>query len=273
MPPAPADRRSPIQAVTFDVGGTLIEPRPSVGHIYAEVARRHGIQAAPEVLNERFKAAWRRRPEFDYTRAGWCGIVEECFNRGPLEEKFFSELYDRFADPASWHLYDDVLPTLDALEAGGVRLGIVSNWDERLRELLDRFGLLRRFEVVMISCEAGCRKPAEAIFKRAAAAFGLEPGALLHVGDHPEFDLAGARAAGFQAWRIARRAGKTSADHTDSTDEPERPGLGEYGLSSGNGLSESVQSAKSAAAPGPEAELNSLADIITFIANTSAKTD
>jgi len=30
-----------IRAVTFDVGGTLIECCPSVGHIYAEVAGRH----------------------------------------------------------------------------------------------------------------------------------------------------------------------------------------------------------------------------------------
>ena len=30
-----------IQAVTFDVGGTLIRPWPSVGHVYAEVAARH----------------------------------------------------------------------------------------------------------------------------------------------------------------------------------------------------------------------------------------
>ncbi len=37
--------RKRIRAVTFDVGGTLIEPWPSVGHVYAEVAARHGVAA------------------------------------------------------------------------------------------------------------------------------------------------------------------------------------------------------------------------------------
>jgi phosphoglycolate phosphatase-like HAD superfamily hydrolase len=52
------DRRKPIQAVTFDVGGTLIDPWPSVGHVYAAVAAEHGLTGVdPESLNVRFAAA------------------------------------------------------------------------------------------------------------------------------------------------------------------------------------------------------------------------
>ena len=39
-----------VKAVTFDVGGTLIEPWPSVGHAYAEVAQRHGVEVEPDVV-------------------------------------------------------------------------------------------------------------------------------------------------------------------------------------------------------------------------------
>src|SRR5512133_1823564 len=61
-----------LQAITFDVGGTLLEPWPSVGHVYAEVAARHGLPGlAPEALNRQFHAAWRALPEFHYTRAEW----------------------------------------------------------------------------------------------------------------------------------------------------------------------------------------------------------
>jgi FMN phosphatase YigB (HAD superfamily) len=45
MESRPADSR-PVEAVTFDVGGTLIEPWPSVGHIYAEAASKLGLSAA-----------------------------------------------------------------------------------------------------------------------------------------------------------------------------------------------------------------------------------
>ena len=61
-----------IQAVTFDVGGTLLEPWPSVGHVYAEVAQRHGLPGADAAkLAEQFAAAWRARRGFDYSRAAW----------------------------------------------------------------------------------------------------------------------------------------------------------------------------------------------------------
>ena len=54
-----------VAAITFDVGGTLIEPWPSVGHAYAEVAARHGVHVAPEEITQRFVEAWRQRGEFD----------------------------------------------------------------------------------------------------------------------------------------------------------------------------------------------------------------
>ena len=65
----------PIRAVTFDVGGTLIQPWPSVGHVYAEVAALHGYRALDaEQLNRRFAAAWRQRTNFAYARADWAAL-------------------------------------------------------------------------------------------------------------------------------------------------------------------------------------------------------
>src|ERR1041385_3439162 len=128
-----------IQAVTFDVGGTLIEPWPSVGHVYAEVASRHGLKTfSAEQLNARFKTAWRARQGFGHMRIEWRELVNEVFggsdSQSP-EENFFAELYERFAQPDAWHVFDDVLPTLDALASRQIKLAVISNWDERLRGL------------------------------------------------------------------------------------------------------------------------------------------
>ena len=203
----------PVEAVTFDVGGTLIQPWPSVGHIYAEVAARHGIQnVAAETLNARFKIAWRARNRFNHSRTGWSQLVDEVFaglTREPPSRTFFSELYERFAQQDAWQVFDDVPPTLDALSHRGIRLGIISNWDERLQELLRQLRLATRFEIIIVSCEAAAAKPDAAIFHQAATQFNLPPAFILHVGDGLEMDLQGAEAAGFQARLIQRHPEKS----------------------------------------------------------------
>lgn len=198
----------PIQAVTFDVGGTLIEARPSVGHVYAEIAGRHGVRnITPELMNERFRTAWRARGHLTDSRADWEEIVDAAF-LGLVEEPprttFFSELFERFAQPDVWHIFDDVQPAFEALKSRGLQLGVISNWDERLRVLLRRLGLDRWFDTIVVSCEVGFPKPSPVIFERAARNLGVPPVSMLHVGDSPEMDYLGARSAGFHALRIRR---------------------------------------------------------------------
>ena len=198
-----------IKAVTFDVGGTLIEPWPSVGQVYAEVAARHGVKnVSAELLQTRFKTAWRARKRFNDTRAGWEELVDEAF-RGlattPPSKSFFSEIYDRFAQPEAWHVFEDVRPALESLATQGLKLGVISNWDERLRELLCRLQLDVYFDTIVISCEVHAAKPAPAIFERAAAILNLPSASILHVGDSLEMDLRGAEAAGFRSVQVVRR--------------------------------------------------------------------
>jgi len=203
-----------IKAVTFDVGGTLIEPWPSVGHVYAEVAAKHGVHASAETLSSRFKAAWNTFKPFENSRVNWSKLVDEAF-RGlcaePPSTTFFPELYERFADPSAWRVFDDVFPALDTLAAAGLRLGVISNWDERLRRLLHGLRLEKHFETFTISCEVGASKPSPLIFRHAAEQFRLAPEAIAHVGDSLEMDIQGAQGAGFQAFRIFRSSDEVHA--------------------------------------------------------------
>src|SRR5215475_3144489 len=138
-----------MHAVTFDVGGTLIEPYPSVGHVYADVAARHGMPGlSPTELNHRFVVAWKNLAEFDYSRAAWSRMVNATFaglvrDQEVPSPSFFAALYDRFAEPTAWRVFDDVLPALESLTNRGVKLGLISNWDERLKPLLARLRLDR----------------------------------------------------------------------------------------------------------------------------------
>ncbi len=65
---------------------------------------------------------------------------------------------------------------------------MVSNWDERLRPLLEALDLARHFSVVVVSCEVVYTKPDREIFLRAAAELGCDPGSVLHVGDRERED-------------------------------------------------------------------------------------
>ncbi len=200
-------RPEKIKAVTFDVGGTLLKPQPSVGHVYSEVAARHGLSAAPEVLNRKFAAAWRDLDNFSHTREEWAGLVDAVF-KGLVPEPpgvtFFDELYNRFAERSAWHLFDDVLPAFDDLASKGYQIGVISNWDERLRPLLTGFDLTKYFDAITVSCETAFPKPSPVIFEMACRKLGLAPDQILHVGDSPKHDDSGARSAGFQSLLLMR---------------------------------------------------------------------
>ena len=129
----------------------------------------------------------------------------------PPSATFFPELYERFAQPDAWRVFEDVLPTLDALASRGIRLGVISNWDERLRELLRRLELHDYFEAIVISCEVGFSKPSPVIFGQASIKLGLPPPAILHVGDSLSMDVRGAEAAGFQSLHLRRGTEESSA--------------------------------------------------------------
>lgn len=197
-----------IEAVTFDVGGTLIKPWPSVGQVYAEVAAKHGNHGiSPTLLDERFAAAWHGLEQFHHGRDEWSALVDRVFEgltKQPPSASFFPELFDRFSEPEAWRIFDDVKPAIDALASHGINLAVISNWDERLQPLLERLGLRKYLETVVVSCEIGFPKPSPVIFEHAARKLGLAPEFILHVGDDAVDDLQGAESAGFQARLIER---------------------------------------------------------------------
>lgn len=210
MPPFPR-----IQAVTFDVGGTLIAPHPSVGAIYAQVAARHGSPGlSVATLEDRFARAWGRARNFQHRRDDWERLVDDTFQglvaHPPSRSGLFEALYREFAEASAWRLFEDVVPTLEALAAQGIDLAVISNWDDRLRPLLRTLRLDRYFACTVVSCETGFAKPSPVIFEEALRQLGRPASGVLHVGDALREDFAGANAAGLHALHLRRDA--TSKD-------------------------------------------------------------
>lgn len=203
----------------FDVGGTLIEPTPSVAHIYRGVLEQFGWQGDPKTLGPTFRRVF----DAHVARSGdaplsfgrneqegqqwWRRLVFDVFDAirfGERREACFRALFEAFEDPSVWRVFDDVFPTLEGFERAKVPVGIISNWDYRLPPLLKKLGLWERFDPVLISCFEGVAKPSADIFRRALARVGLAAEDVGYVGDKPDLDLWPARRVGMRAHWIDR---------------------------------------------------------------------
>jgi putative hydrolase of the HAD superfamily len=105
-------------------------------------------------------------------------------------------MYDTFSDPATYKLFPGVRQTLDILAGRGLVLGVVSNFEPWLLDILDLEGVRDRFATIAVSGVLGVAKPDPAIFAAALAEAGVEAADTIHVGDSPAADVDGARAAG-----------------------------------------------------------------------------
>lgn len=207
-----------IRALLFDAAGTLIEPAEPVAEVYARCAAGFGLDLEASAIREAFghafgssgDPAWEKHPEGDAAeREWWRQVVRRTLERAagrPLPEETvaacFQSLFAHYELPAAWRVFSEVAEVLGQAGREGFRVAVVSNFDRRLHRVLEGCGL--SFEVVLTSADAQCRKPDPSIFHQALGQLGLSPGQALHVGDSPQADGEGARAAGIEPYLLDR---------------------------------------------------------------------
>lgn len=204
-----------LRAITFDATGTLFYIRGGVGAQYARVAREFGAQAPDALIGQAFGQVWQTlprptrdgQPSADDDKGWWHGLVEAVTEKAGLTvtdfDAFFESLYGRFATTEAWGVFPDVEEVLGALR-GRYRIGLISDFDRRLRSVLDAYAMTDYFDQILISSEVGADKPDERIFRAAGEQLGCRPEEMLHVGDDPRRDWEGARAMGMQAFELDR---------------------------------------------------------------------
>lgn len=125
---------------------------------------------------------------------------------------------------AAWHLHDDTLACLDALEARSpaTRLGIITNGelDFQTRKV-ETVGLTHRIEHLVASGEFGHTKPDPRIFHHTCELFGVEPADAVYIGDRLATDALGAANAGLTGVWLDRERSAT----TDQLDEARASGV------------------------------------------------
>jgi putative hydrolase of the HAD superfamily len=211
------DKEKSLKAVFFDAVGTLFRLTKSVGDHYAYVSREVGLDLDPQALEPAFHAAWKQMPQraaIDGPRENddkgwWRELVDLVLDQvapslGEFDrDNFFEIAYEHFAEASVWELYPEVPGVLEKLQPR-FQLAVISNFDGRLRFILQHLGISNYFSYIFISGELGADKPDPEIFRRAVTVMHLNADEVLHVGDDPERDWKAASAAGLSIFRLDR---------------------------------------------------------------------
>lgn len=206
--------------VTFDCAQTLVDVRWNPSRLAVDSAVAVGVDVDRSFAQAEYQrllsSRWPLFRELNLTRsreicdAFWMRLTEDWAAAAGIPPEHVGPIYDeaerRLFGPDSevFSLYDDVIPTLDALQAVGVRMAIISNWDVSLHRVVDMLGLTSYFDLVIASLEEGVEKPEPEIFHIALRRLGEAPEGNLHVGDQPVDDLQGARQVGMRGLLIDR---------------------------------------------------------------------
>jgi len=210
-----------IEAVLFDLGGTLVDyPVPSwhvmagqcLGGMYGFFVHPESERPPPaaEVPPPAEAHARRGSPPPDSPLSHHLMIALRRMIRG-LSGRTLPRVAEACARPlvAPGHLFEDSLPTLRALRDRGYRLGLISNTPWGTPEYLwtsqlERFGLDAFFEIKCFSSHVGFRKPDPRIFMIALAKLRVGAERTLFVGNSVEADIIGAHRSGIRSALVAR---------------------------------------------------------------------
>lgn len=204
-----------IRAITFDYWGTLFRE----ANMQARQAAR--VQALAEVagvslgdahaaLEIAYKEFFRTHVEEQRTLDHHDGVRLSTAQLGiTLDAQAAQALAHRFATAILDHPAVPIEGALEAVCAAAARvpIGVISDSGispgSALRVLLERHGFHSHFGVLTFSDEVGVAKPQALMFTRTAAALGVQPEEILHIGDLEPTDIAGIRALGGTAGLIA----------------------------------------------------------------------
>ncbi|MCB9831587.1 MAG: HAD-IA family hydrolase [Planctomycetes bacterium] len=210
-----SDRAPAFEAICFDAGFTLVEPTRPIAEIYHHFAAEVGVEVDLRDFGRRVASCWTRlnaefrsadpelRTSEEMERAQWRAFTAEVAAPYPeLRERhqdWHELLVGHFDRPEAWRPIAGARETLEALEDRDLVLAVVSNWHGALHGILAAHRLDRHFDLVLTSAEAGRKKPHPEIWREAFRRLDIAPRRCLHLGDSPEDDVLGARAAGLEA--------------------------------------------------------------------------
>lgn len=209
----------PFKLITFDVTGTLLKYRSSPAIEYSNVLKKYSIEVKLSTLDNLINKNWifmtRTHPNFGLdTGLGWenywrtyaHNVFSKAFQienitHNILLETIINDLMMIYSTGETFQVQDGAIELLEYLKKEQVPLGVISNYDPRIKPILKNLGLSHYFKFILSSYEARSEKPDVKIFREAELYInkGLNRELFLHVGDSYLLDVKGARNAGWSA--------------------------------------------------------------------------
>lgn len=203
-----------IQAVLFDLDGTLRHNQPNAIDALFDFAVQLGLEDMPEMRLEATRWAhyyWAQSsqmiedkklfPDDDLFWKNYCYRTLIAYGCMPgqareLVPKLFCYMRDEYK-PSNW-VPPEVPTTLEKLQEAGIRIATLSNRSQSYGEELESLGLASYFEFTIAAGEVDAWKPDPAIFHYAITQLSTKPEETLYIGDNYFADVIGAQKARLQ---------------------------------------------------------------------------
>jgi 2-phosphoglycolate phosphatase len=178
-----------IEAILFDLDGTLIDTAPDMGGALNNLLREEGHQPLPlDTIRPLVSQGG-----LVLTRLGFADKVTEQ-EIEPLRQRFLQHYHAHVADES--RLFDGYAEILDELEARSIPWGIVTNKPEWLTHpLLEQLDLAQRSGVVIGGDTLAQRKPHPLPLQIAAERLRVSCNNCIYVGDDERDIIAGKAAS------------------------------------------------------------------------------
>jgi putative hydrolase of the HAD superfamily len=194
-----------VQAVVFDLDGTLLDRRSSFERFMRDQWQRFSRVLQPVAQAEYVRTMIARdRDGYAPRDELFGGLLARFELPSELAETLLRDYRAGF--PSACVLFPDAAETLSSIRAAGLRLGLITNGSVHMQSRkLECVALKSAFDAILISDAEGVSKPHPEIFRRALERLTIRPEHAVFVGDHPDVDVYGARSAGMKAvWRRDR---------------------------------------------------------------------
>lgn len=208
-----------IKSVLFDWFNTLTCYDPPREELYRRVFRENGIEVSLQDIykgllvgdrnffNGNVRARVRKFSPEDRARAFMVytqGIAESSGIVIPAETQFKVIQGVLRIHTGKYALFQDVLPTFQQLKDKNLKLGIITNADKNVADLIASLGLRPWLDVLVTSEQVGVEKPDKEIFLAALKELGIQASEAVYTGDQYQSDVLGAANVGIKALFLDR---------------------------------------------------------------------
>ncbi|AWI10935.1 haloacid dehalogenase [Caldibacillus thermoamylovorans] len=193
-----------VEYIWFDLGYTLVYLNRE--EKFQEVLQAHGINRSIEEIKLAYHLADK------YFMREHPGLLGK-------DRKYYAEQYQaklnsylgvigmfdkdirniQAKTTVSWRAFPDTIRTLQELKRMGIGVGLISNWNDTARQVLQENNIFPLLDHVVISSELQIEKPDRRIFEHAIELAGISPERSLYIGDNYYDDVVGSRKVGMDS--------------------------------------------------------------------------